>query len=172
MTANEIEPPTKEETLGDFLKRNGILHFSASEVLTMRRLGVEVDPPRREWWPRIIPTLWLAEMLRSELGCPLVIGNGYRPEPYNARVGGAKNSQHLHFRAVDLDLPMNHRSRALQERFYEVAAGLYLDPAFEALKVGLGLYRPWRGTRIHLDTGFRRRHWKKQYTQPLLETLR
>jgi len=168
----KVDKPRKEETLQVFLERHNINNFSAREVLTMRRAGVTVKAPKRSWWPRIVPTLWLAEMLRLELGCPLVVGNGYRPEPYNSRVGGAKNSQHLHFRALDLDLPKAHRTRALQEKFYLTAAEMFLDPELRDFKIGLGLYRPWRGTRVHLDTGYRRRHWKKQNTQPLLDSLR
>jgi len=116
----------------------------------------------------MIPTLRVAEYLRGQVG-PLIVGNGYRPEPYNSQVGGAKNSTHLTFRALDLDLA--DQSRDNQERFYRVAAELFLTHGDE-LKMGLGLYRPWRGIRVHVDTGFRRRHWKRDYTKPLLDSLK
>ncbi len=168
----EPQPMTNSiTTLDDFLKDAGIKHFSAKEVLTLRRLGVTVDPPPRDWWPRMLPTLDIAEKIRAELGHPLIVGNGFRPEPYNSRVGGARRSQHLFFRALDLDLPRSHKSESNQRDFYEVAGRIFLDIGRTA-KMGLGLYRLHRGTRVHVDTGYRRRHWKRKYTAPLLDSLR
>lgn len=167
----KVRNPKKGESLDEYIEAHGIRNFSASELLRMRRAGITVPAPRRALWPRIIPTLKLAEMMRDVLGHPLIIGNGYRPEPYNSRVGGAKNSQHLHFRAVDIDLPIGRKSREEQERFYETACSIYLDLGSE-YKIGLGLYRPWRGTRVHIDTGYRKRRWKRDYVDPILESIR
>jgi uncharacterized protein YcbK (DUF882 family) len=167
----KVRNAKRGESLDDYLDAHGIRHFSASELLRMRRARVTVPQPRRALWPRIIPTLFLAEKIRTVLGHGLIVGNGYRPEPFNSSVGGAKNSQHLHFRALDLDLPRGHKSREEQERFYETACEFYLELGFE-YKIGLGLYRPWRGTRIHIDTGFRKRRWKKAYVDPILESIR
>jgi hypothetical protein len=157
--------------LDEFLKDHGIQNFSAREVLTLRRLGVTVDPPPEEWWPRILPALEVAETLRAQLGHPLLIGNGYRPPAENKRAGGAQRSQHLFFRALDLDLPRSAKTREHQEEFYEAAGRIFLSRG-EELKMGLGLYRPWRGSRVHVDCGYRRRHWSRKYTSPLLESLR
>ena len=157
--------------LDEFLKDSGIQNFSAREVLTLRRLGVTVDPPPEDWWPRIVPALKVAEDIRAHLGHPLIIGNGFRPPAENKRAGGARRSQHLFFRAIDLDLPRKSKTREHQEEFYEIAAAIFLERG-EDLKMGLGLYRPWRGSRVHIDCGFRRRHWSKRYTSPLLESLR
>ncbi len=165
-------PSVREgETLDEYIVRHGIDHFSAREVLTMRRLGVTVDAPPRAWWPRMIPTLLLAERIRSKCGHPLIVGNGYRPNPYNKQVGGARNSMHLHFRALDLDLPDGHKSREDQERLYRAAGELYLTLGRD-WKIGLGLYRYHRGTRVHIDTGYRRRSWSRKYVHPLLRELR
>jgi hypothetical protein len=163
--------PKSGESLDAYIKAHGVSHFSAREILTLRRLGETVKAPPSSKWPNIIPALLIAENIRAELGCPLIVGNGYRPEPFNSRVGGAKNSQHLHFRALDLDLPRSHRSPELQEEFYRVAAEIYLEHG-AALKMGLGLYRAWKGTRVHVDAGYRRRHWKKEFTAPLLDSLK
>lgn len=168
---NKVRNPKRGESLDEYIDAHGIFHFSAGEILRMRRAGISVPAPKRALWPRIIPTLLLAEKIRTILGHGLVVGNGYRPEPYNSQVGGAKKSQHLFFRAVDLDLPSGHKSREEQERFYETACSLYLDLGSE-YKIGLGLYRPWKGTRIHIDTGYRKRRWKKEYVDPILEGLR
>ena len=163
--------PTDCETLDAYLVSMGIDHFTAAELLTMRRAGITVPEPPREWWPRIIPTLRAAEWLRERMGHPLIVGNCYRPDPYNRQVGGARRSQHLFFRAIDLDLPNRKRSHENESTFYSSAAELWISHGRE-LSLGLGLYRPWRGSRVHLDTGYRRRHWSKKYTAPLLESLR
>jgi len=164
----DVDAPKAGETLDQYIDSHGIEHFKAREVLRLRRLGVDAPEPPRRWWPRIIPTLRVAEYLRSRVG-PLSIGNGYRPEPLNSKVGGAKNSQHLHFRALDLDLV--DKSRRNQEEFYRAAGELYLTHGV-ALKMGLGLYRMWRGTRVHVDCGYRKRAWKPGYVKELLESLR
>lgn len=150
----------------------GIHNFTASEVCGLRRTGRVVIPPR-EWWARMIPTLVLAEEIRFRLGeIPLSVGNGYRPKDYNKIVGGSRNSQHIHFRALDLDLAGKHRrNRDVQGDFYELACKLYLEKGAK-YKIGLGLYRPWRGTRIHIDTGYRQRYWKKEYVKPILDGMK
>ena len=110
MDTTKPRDPEPNETLDAYLQAHGVEHFSAREILTLRRAGVTVDAPPRSWWPRIIPTLELAEMLRAEVGHPLIVGNGYRPNPWNRKVGGARRSPHLFFRALDLDLPSGLQS--------------------------------------------------------------
>ncbi len=171
MDTTKPRDPEPNETLDAYLQAHGVEHFSAREILTLRRAGVTVDAPPRPWWPRIIPTLELAEMLRAEVGHPLIVGNGYRPNPWNRKVGGARRSPHLFFRALDLDLPRGHKSREDQERFYEAAGSIFLDHG-ERYKMGLGLYRLNRGTRVHIDAGHRRRSWSRKYVKPLLNSLR
>lgn len=161
-----------EETLDDYLCRRGIAHFTARELCTMRRAGVIVPEPPRDLWPNMIPTALAAEAIRARMGCPLLVGNGYRPEPYNSQVGGARRSQHLYFRALDLDLPASHSGRAEQEALYRITCELWLDEEWAGAKLGIGLYRPWRGTRVHIDTGYRRRYWSKQFVKPILEGMR
>lgn len=164
--------PTEGESLGEYLRRCGVENFSAREVLTAKRVGVVSQPPPREWWPRIIPTLFLAERLRMMVSHPLVVGNGYRPPRVNRAAGGAKRSRHLTFRALDLDLPASHATRQHQEDLYRAAGLLYLEHSKE-LGVGLGLYRPWYGRRVHLDTGrMFPAHWSRKYTAPLLGSLK
>jgi hypothetical protein len=38
--------------------------------------------------------------------------------------------------------------------------------------MGLGLYRLHRGTRVHIDAGYRRRSWSRKYVKPLLDSLK
>lgn len=153
-------------------KAAGIEHFTAREVCTMRKTrNRAVAIPPAGWWGRMVYSLQIAEMLRSIMGHPLSIGNGYRPPDYNKAVGGARGSQHTKFRALDIDLPMDQRSRENQEKFYETTCELWLEYGDE-YAMGLGLYRPWRGTRVHIDTGARRRYWKSKYVRPILEGMR
>jgi hypothetical protein len=42
----------------------------------------------------------------------------------------------------------------------------------ERYKMGLGLYRLHRGTRVHIDAGYRRRSWSRKFVRPLLDSLR
>ena len=40
--------------------------------------------------------------LRNKIGKPIIINSGYRTESHNKAVGGAKNSYHMHGKAVDI----------------------------------------------------------------------
>lgn len=44
------------------------------------------------------------QALRDYAGVPITINSGYRSPSYNARVGGAKNSQHLTGKAADITM--------------------------------------------------------------------
>ena len=156
--------------LQKFLICHGIRHFSAKEVLTLARAGIVAPVPPEELWENILSALTVAMVIRKKMGCPLLVGNGYRPAKLNRAVGGSKRSQHVTFRALDLDLPSRYQSRARQERFYKIAAEIYLDHGRE-LKMGLGIYRPNKGTRIHIDCGWIRRCWggpNKRWIRDLL----
>lgn len=67
-------------------------HFSRREFDC--KDGTRANPD-----PKLIAAL---ERLRAAVGRPIVIVSGYRSPAYNARVGGAKRSQHLYNRAADI----------------------------------------------------------------------
>jgi uncharacterized protein YcbK (DUF882 family) len=46
--------------------------------------------------------LTLLDTLRENIGEPLRINSSYRSHEYNKSIGGAKNSQHLYGKAVDI----------------------------------------------------------------------
>lgn len=137
--------------LGEFLADNGIRSFSAKEVLIARKVGVVSRPPPEDWWPRIIGALEIGEMLRTICGHPLIVGNGYRPGPVNKAAGGAKNSQHLYFRAMDFDLPLDRRHEQDRRHFYAAAESLWRSFG-EQHRMGLGFYSKTGGVRVHIDT--------------------
>ncbi|NET00077.1 MAG: hypothetical protein F6K62_18685 [Sphaerospermopsis sp. SIO1G2] len=52
--------------------------------------------------------------VRDKFGSPIRITSAYRPPAVNRRVGGVRNSQHLYFRALDMQ-PLNGDFRTLWE---------------------------------------------------------
>lgn len=82
-----------------------------------------------------------AEMIRHELGdLPMHITSGYRTPEHNAEVGGAKDSQHIHCKAIDFvvrGLTVKQTWRLCRELQKQGAIG------------GLGRYETW----THCDMG-------------------
>ena len=89
-----------------------------------------------------------AEILRAAAGCPLIVVSGYRSPTYNARIGGAKRSQHMTASALDL---VSRTMTAAQLR----AIYLNLIKAGKVLDGGVGTYPNF----VHIDIGPPRR-WK------------
>lgn len=117
------------------------------------------DFPESDWhWPNFSPAelacrgtgkllidreaMRRLQLLRSDLNKPLIIRSGYRSPEHNARVGGAKNSQHMQGRAFDIDMT-NHDPSA------------FARAATKAGFTGFGFYP--RSNFIHIDTGPSRR---------------
>jgi hypothetical protein len=167
----EVSPPLVKESLDEYLDRMGIRHFSAYELTRAPRWGRNVEPLREDW-PNIVPALRLAEILRHELGGePLLVLSGYRPRRYNKTIGGAKNSQHLRFRAVYLSLDTEEaRSDERKRRLYEVSARLFARYGAD-LKMGLGFYTRQRGDRVSIDAGFGLRSWESDHVKAVLAEL-
>ncbi len=141
------------QQLDDELRSAGVRSFTAAEVTKMRKTqGPSFAVPARGAWPRMVQTLAFLQRIRDDVGKPIRIYNGYRPPDYNKAVGGARNSQHQGFRAVDTITDDMERYALLIAKYY------VLYGADE--KMGFGVYR--KGTRltgVHIDTGFRRRTW-------------
>ena len=71
---------------------------------TASRLGID-NTPDDEW---IIENLRaiasdIFQPLRDAFGTPIYVSSGYRSEALNKAIGGAKRSQHIQGRALDLD---------------------------------------------------------------------
>lgn len=79
--------------LDRYLSERNIRYFSADEIAPR---GVYPD-----LWPNIIPTLRFAMLLREEFG-PTAVNSGFRDAMYNESVGGAPQSLHVSFNALDL----------------------------------------------------------------------
>lgn len=139
--------------LQNYLDLWAVMYFRAPELLS-RRVGggPKVDAPPVELWPRIIPTLHAADLIRHELGAPITVNSGYRTPTYNAGLGNVATSQHVQFRALDLSAADLPRLVAIATRILD---------AFDArgLSTGLGLYNNF----VHIDIGApstnKRRRW-------------
>jgi hypothetical protein len=78
------------------------------------------------------------EALRAVVGLPLVILSAYRTSAHNKKVGGAKNSQHVQGRALDIRPPKGWT-------VHDLAAAAQDIPGIH----GVGIY-PTQGF-VHID---------------------
>lgn len=88
------------------------------------------------------------ESLRTRLGAtPLHVNSGYRCPAYNARIGGAKASQHMEGKAADLSgrkvTPGQIRAAALLVPGFK-GGGIGLYPTFCHVDIRAGAAR-WEG---------------------------
>jgi peptidoglycan hydrolase-like protein with peptidoglycan-binding domain len=130
----------------------GLTAFSASEFLVKGGKNasnhLNTDPPEI-LWPNIVPTVRVLLELKKRLGNPAITLNSvYRSRAYNASVGGARDSQHMKFTAVDLVAgdgrgPSSWARTLHQMRDEGVFAG------------GIGLYN----TFVHVDTRGHNADW-------------
>ena len=95
-----------------------------------------------EWRASRLPKLVrVFKHFRREVGAPIVIGCAYRTPEHNRRKGGARKSQHVEGRALDLYPPLGWT----RERFHKLASVI----ARENNNIGaIGYYR-WG---VHVDT--------------------
>lgn len=84
---------SKNLTLAECLKSN-----------TASRLGID-NTPEDEWVIENLRAIaeHVFQPLRSAFGCPVYVSSGYRSPELNVAIGGAKRSQHIQGRALDLD---------------------------------------------------------------------
>ena len=82
-------------------------NLSLSEVTksqTAVRLGIN-NTPDDEWTIGNLKAIAerVFQPLRDAFGCPIYVSSGYRCPELNRAIGGAKRSQHMEGRALDLD---------------------------------------------------------------------
>jgi uncharacterized protein YcbK (DUF882 family) len=146
---------TEALALQDFLARNDV-----GNVLPLRQLlrsdtdwrwcGAEpFDVPPKPLWPNMVPTLKLIRDEVQPLVGPVEALSVFRGKAINTCIGGASQSQHMRFYAIDMR-PTNGTTR---KQLIEKLCALHARKG-KALNMGLGIYK---GTRFHIDTaGFRR----------------
>ena len=79
-------------------------HFSLSEFEasdTARRMGLDNSVPY-EYRYRITRIAWFLEKLRWRVSAPIRISSGYRSPALNKAIGGARHSDHMFGRGVDI----------------------------------------------------------------------
>lgn len=164
------------EMQDEFVSRGVDLNvISVAEVTRMRKApGGPLAIPPRSWWPKMARTITEVYMpLRYEAGVPFNITSGYRPPDYNKavtcerEVNGecvewSRGSRHQGFEAIDF-VPASGADAIARS-----AAHLYLQRGRD-LKMGLGIYG-WPATRLHIDTGHKRRTWEN--TRRYLDLVR
>lgn len=96
----------------------------------------------QEWrTTRAVDLATAFEAVREAVGAPIIIGSAYRTPDYNARVGGAKNSQHVQGRALDLYPPKGWTLHSFYTAIRKVALS-HTSPIH-----GLGRYPSF----VHID---------------------
>ena len=100
------------------------------------------------------------EAVREEYGHPLIVLSGYRTEAHNRKVGGARFSQHVQGRAVDIR-PATGGIRYLRvlakaalrviETQPGVIGGFAEYPSFIHIDVRPGKLARWSGQRVDAD---------------------
>lgn len=95
-----------------------------------------------EWPDRAIALARAFEAVRLEYGAPIRILSAYRTTLHNKRVGGARNSQHVEGRALDL-APVGRKGIAKLHAAVEQVARRGDSPIR-----GIGVYPSF----IHIDT--------------------
>lgn len=94
------------------------------------------------------------EQLRALAGNkPLEVLSGYRTPAHNARIGGAKNSQHMEGRALDLRPPegMSVKRLAALARQIPAIRGVGVYPTFLHIDVRTGRRVAFEGKRAAAD---------------------
>lgn len=133
--------------LAALMEGHGIEHFRPEELVRHRAdewPWRSIYPPPVRMLENILPTLEIADRLREEWGGPVRVVSGYRCPPYNDLVvEGAADSQHLYFRALDLQ-PTDGRYGTWIGHCERIVSELRSEG-----QVGLGRYP----TFCHIDTG-------------------
>lgn len=147
--------PATFEGLCDYLTECKVgRHFRESNLIYHKNRawnGARHIVPPHEFWPNMVPTLHLADLIRAAHGGPITILCGYRCDAYNDLIK-SESDNHPRFGALDLQVGLGKR-RAFA-RLTQRIVGAHRDHGFY---VGLGLYPAF----VHIDVNLyaRQRNW-------------
>jgi len=139
----------------------GLRHFRGCELTPLWRgvhEGIRNNPPPPTRWSNIVVTLRVLDAFREAHGAPVTIISAYRSPAYNAAVGGAPNSQHLAFRALDFTSPVG-TPEAWAARLRRMRGRSFPDANGRAVRFigGIGVY-PTRNF-VHVDSRMQVADW-------------
>jgi uncharacterized protein YcbK (DUF882 family) len=122
-------------------------HFSMQEILNAGSTDYKLEDIPEDLHQNIVPTIKVLEALREWYGKPIFLNCTFRSVSHNARVGGARNSIHMLFNAVDFTVSLKSDLILLYEQLIKYDS----VQTFEFIKpksMGIGRYP----TFLHLDT--------------------
>lgn len=133
-----------------FIGNLNLKYFTPKEVLgtvgSVAKGNVNAMP-HPDLWDNIIPTIRLVDKVREMINKPIIINSSYRSPGYNRVVGGARDSWHMKFNALDI------RAVGMSPKeLYNVLLDLRNRGEF---KGGLSLYN----TFVHVDTRGYNANW-------------
>ena len=146
------DPDERLQRLQSTLEDEGVEHFDADELGRLNAPswdGPDFCLPEPPKLFRIVPTARLADAIREQWGGAVEVVSGYRPEAYNRLIGGARRSQHIAFRALDLKPAESFDVEA----YFDVVTAVVAGARATGANVGLGLYYDGRGRFAHVDVG-------------------
>ena len=95
-------------------------HISFKEAIrsnTAKRLNIDNSPNSYQISNMVGTAVKIFEPLREWVGGPVKINSFFRCEKLNRAIGGAKRSQHMEGRAMDLDDTFGHKTNAEMYKF-------------------------------------------------------
>jgi hypothetical protein len=147
-------PPVGNASFSAFFasKFPGLTAFSASEFLVKGSKHasnhLNTDPPQALWGNIIATVKVLIELKQRLGGAAITLNSAYRSPAYNASVGGARDSQHMKFTAVDLVAHDGGRPSDWARTLHQMRDGGFF-------KGGIGLYNSF----VHVDTRGYNANW-------------
>lgn len=131
-------------------------NFKLSEFAQQARHGLPAEDYPKSWiLVRLVDLCECLEVIRAELGSPLRIVSGYRSPAYNAKIGGARKSQHMEGRAADIQAA-GHKANHVHDAILGLISagklpkvgGLGRYPGFTHVDCRIsGKLVRWRGSR-------------------------
>lgn len=138
--------PKRSQTFASWFRSQNFRNFATHEF-TQYFARAANETPDRNLWANIVPTLRVVDDLRDHFGKPCIITSSYRSPRYNAKVGGAPQSYHTRFNALDIKI-----NGVSPRKVYDVLNNWRHHGRFAG---GLGLY----STFVHIDTRGRNATW-------------
>ena len=152
--------------LQKFLNDSGVTTVSAPDFSLagtsskMKSCGLKDLTPPKSCWYRTLTLALLSEKIERDTGVDLKVTSHYRDECYNETVGGAKTSDHISAKALDISLGSQENRHKVEEyicdQFWkEIFFGSNGDGQLNNISIGVG------ETFLHLgiDSIHGRRHW-------------